>query len=305
MQALPTDSLKVDYNPFLKKMSLKAVPFCDACSSSSNAGSMGVGSLVSQNFIGIRYFNQYYKSTDGLYSDSKWYNESYNTMQIWGAFPIVKNTQVIAQIPYQFHEKQTEFGNLKIQGLGDVNLTILYQLFKTKNDSLNFKHQFKVGAGIKMPTGKFERENTNAINPSFQLGTGSWDYSGLMEYVLKYKKMGLNAMYNFIYKTENVNAYRFGNQSNYNVSLFYQYKDQDLVLLPQLGVIGEKFNDNTKYQQVIRFTAGDVMFGKVGFEVGLKKWSLGANFMWPLHQNLASNRIEAIYRTSLNINYSL
>ena len=42
---------------------------CDACGCSASGGSMGFASILNPNFIGVRYFNQSYKSTDGLYSN--------------------------------------------------------------------------------------------------------------------------------------------------------------------------------------------------------------------------------------------
>jgi len=34
-------------------------------------------SMLNANFVGIRYFNQQYKSSDGLYSNSPWYRENF------------------------------------------------------------------------------------------------------------------------------------------------------------------------------------------------------------------------------------
>ena len=45
---------------------------CDACGCSASGGSMGFASMLNTNFVGIRYFNQSYKSTDGLYTNSPW-----------------------------------------------------------------------------------------------------------------------------------------------------------------------------------------------------------------------------------------
>ena len=50
---------------------------------------------------------------------------------------------------------------------------------------------------------------------------------------------------------------------------------------------------------------GDIFLGKIGFEVGKDKLSLGANVMLPIAQNLTGGNVEANYRWSLNFNYSL
>jgi hypothetical protein len=47
------------------------------------------------------------------------------------------------------------------------------------------------------------------------------------------------------------------------------------------------------------------LFGKLGFEVGRNAFSLGANAMLPIQQNLTGGNVEANYRWSINLNYSL
>lgn len=301
------DSLSIYYKNYFKNQLALIDDDCDACSSSGSGGSMGFGSMLSNNFIGIRYFNQQYKSTDGLYTNSPWYDENYNTMQLWGIVPIIKNLQLIVQVPYQFHDRNTIAGNQKISGIGDITTLAMYRLFRTKNDSTAIlNHTLKVGAGLKSPTGKYDQATIGSVNPSFQLGTGSWDYSFLTEYVLKRKKLGLNTMVNYVVKTENSKHYRFGNQLNYSTTLFYLVQTKDkLSVAPQLGVAGEVYEANYKYSQLVRYTEGDVFFGKLGFEIAKNKFSFGANTMVPINQNLASSRVEVKSRLSFNFNYSL
>jgi hypothetical protein len=52
-------------------------------------------------------------------------------------------------------------------------------------------------------------------------------------------------------------------------------------------------------------TSGNALFGKIGFEVGLNAFSFGANTMLPIKQNLTGGNVEANYRWSINLNYSL
>ena len=89
---------------------------CDACGCSASGGSMGFASMLNSNFVGIRYFNQQYKSSDGLYSNSPWYEENFNTIQIWARVPVSDNIQVSALMPYHFHDKETSTGNKNMVG---------------------------------------------------------------------------------------------------------------------------------------------------------------------------------------------
>ena len=278
---------------------------CDACGCSASGGSMGFSSMLNSNFIGVRYFHQSYKSTNGLYSNSPWYDENFNTLQIWARIPIVKRVQVSALVPYHFHSRETALGNQKINGLGDATVLGMYQLYQTHKDSTIFVHTLQVGGGLKIPIGKFDAANNGSVNPSYQVGTGAWDYLLASEYVIKKKQFGINTMVNYVIKTENEKNYRFGNQFNYTSTLFWVYQTSKISVVPQLGIAGEVYEDNFQHKQKVRNTSGDIFMGKIGFEIGKDKFSLGANAMLPINQNLTGGNVEAIYRWSINLNYSL
>lgn len=300
------DSLST-INPFLKlpQFSNTLLEDCDACGCSASGGSMGFASMLNTNFIGIRYFNQSYKSTDGLYSNSPWYAENFNTIQVWARFPVVKNFQVSALLPYHFHNRETASGKQSISGIGDATVLGMYKIYQTHKDSTVLIHTLQLGGGVKIPFGKFDQANNGSVNPSYQVGTGSWDFLLATEYVVKRKQFGLNTMLNYVIKTENEKQYRFGNHFNYATTFFYLYEKDKYSIAPQLGFAGEVYEDNYQLGQKVRNTAGDIFMGKLGFEIGKDKFSLGANVMLPIQQNLTGGNVEANYRWSLNLNYSL
>ncbi len=292
------------YNP-LRNYNLFFGEDCDACGCSANGGSMGFSSMLNNNFVGIRYFHQSYKSRDGVFNNSPWIDENFNTAQVWTRIPLGKRIEVMGLIPYHFNNREKATGKEDINGLGDITVMGFYTLFGTLTDSATVFHKFQLGAGLKAPTGKYDSANNGSVNPSFQLGTGSWDYMLATEYTVKRKNLGLNAILNYIFKTENEKKYQFGNQFNYAATLFYNAKIENLNVVPQLGLAGEKYEDNKDHGEKVPLTAGDILFGKMGVEIGLQKWSLGLSTMLPINQNLTGGRVEANYRWSLNLNYSL
>ena len=302
--ATSKDSL-VRANQFKKYYLLLDEDDCDACGCSASGGSMGFASMLNSNFVGIRYFNQSYQSTDGLYSNSPWYDEIFNTVQVWARIPIINNIQITVLAPYHFHSRQTLDGEQKISGIGDITALAMYRLYQTHKDSTYLVHTLQIGAGIKAPTGKFNETNTGSVNPSYQVGTGSWDYLIATEYIVKRKRVGFNAMLNYVFKTQNQKFYRFGDQFNYAGTFFYLYEKNTFSIAPQLGFAGEVYENNKQHKQIVRNTAGDILFGKFGFEIGKNKFSFGANMMLPINQNLTGGRVKADYRWSINLNYSL
>lgn len=290
-------------------MHLFASPFleedCDACGCSTSGGSLGFSSLLNKNFVGIRYFYQQYTSKDGLYNDSPWVKENFNTVQLWSKFSISDKFQVSAIVPFQFHNNEKTSGAQSISGLGDVSLVGFYTLLNKISEDAVWSQNLEIGAGVKAPTGKYNSMLNQTVNPSFQVGTGSWDYLLLAEYTLIHKSFGWNTSVSYNIKTENKDHYRFGNQFNYNSVFFYNTKIDDVVLMPQVGITGEIFECNQQFNEDLKDTKGDAIFGKIGLEIGLNKFGLGINGMLPISQNLTGGNVRSDYRLSVFLSYKL
>jgi hypothetical protein len=85
---------------------------------------------------------------------------------------------------YHFHNQALIAGVEEIQGMGDASLIATYSVYETQRQHC-FYIIFQSGAGLKLP-GKFEEaNNVGTVNQSFQLGTGSWDYFFVTEYVIR------------------------------------------------------------------------------------------------------------------------
>lgn len=278
---------------------------CDACGCSANGGSMGFSSMLNNNFIGIRYVNQSYSTKEGVFNNSPWISENFNTTQIWTKIPVSNKIQITALIPFHFNNRELVSGKQRIQGLGDATIIGMYSVFEIHSDSTTVGHKLQFGGGVKAPTGKYTTANNGTLNPSFQLGTGSWDYLLVSEYVIKKERFGLNTALSYTFKTENEKHYQFGNQFNYGSTFFYLLDLNTVKFVPQFGIAGEVYNSNKQFKQVVSDTKGDLVFGKFGFELGKDKFSLGANLMLPINQNLTGGNVEANYRFSLNLNYQL
>lgn len=156
---------------------------CDACGCAAGNGSSGFESLLNPQFIGIKYFAQHYKAKENLFVKDLTQDQYFNTLQIWSKIPVTEKLSVYASLPFHFHEKKTMQGDIRINGIGDLNLMGIYRLVKSGD---NF-HQLSGGLGVKVPLGKFDEKGISGVNPSFQLGTGSWDYQAALNY--KFQKI--------------------------------------------------------------------------------------------------------------------
>jgi len=276
--------------------------FCDACGCAAGNGSSGFESLLNPQFIGIKYFAQHYKAKENLFTNDLTQNQYFNTVQIWGKIPVTKKLSIYASLPFNFHEKKTLQGDIKVSGIGDASLMGIYELMRSKNTF----HQLNGGIGVKIPLGKFDERGITGVNPSFQLGTGSWDYQMALSY--KYQKSLFALMVNTDYtlKTENKKHYQFGNQWNYAVTGFHRiWKNENSTISGKLGMQGEVYDWNKQFGEIMPRTAGSALYGKLGFEASYKKFSLGSELMLPAYTNLASGDIEARSRFSVFVNFGL
>ena len=294
-------------NPFQKYFLYEDIKDdCDACGCSANGGSMGFSSMLNNNFIGLRYVNQSYTTKEGVFNNSPWIDENFNTVQIWSRIPITKKILLTALVPYHNNNRELATGKEGISGIGDITVMGMYTLIQPKIDSTtNYTHKLQMGGGVKAPTGKYNVANNGTLNPSFQLGTGSWDYLLVSEYVIKRKQLGLNTALSYTFKTENQKQYQFGNQFNYGSTVFYLLDFHKIKLVPQLGLAGEVYTSNKQVKQDVIGTKGDILFSKFGLEVGKDKFSLGINAMLPINQNLTGVNVKANYRFGINLNYTL
>lgn len=275
---------------------------CDACGCAEGNGSSGFESLLNPQFIGIKYFAQHYKARENLFVKDLTQDQYFNTIQLWGKIPLTKKLSVYASLPFHFHEKKTMQGDININGIGDLNLMGIYQFLNSKDNT----HQLNGGFGLKLPLGKFDEKGITGVNPSFQLGTGSWDYQMVLNYKFQKNKVAVLLNTDYTVKTENKKYYRFGSQWNYAATGFYQLLGNDTMIFSgKVGLQGEVYDCNKQFDEVLPNTAGSALYGKLGFEASYKKFSLGSELMFPAYSHLAGGDIEAKSRFSIFLNFGI
>ena len=285
--------------------------FCDTCGCGGNGGSMGFGTGLNNNFIGLRYIGQKYRSRDGIFDNSPWINENFNTVQLWGKIPVSNRITINTLLPYHRHNRTfADNTEQKINGIGDATLLAYYNLIQPLPDSIisiKPKHALQIGGGLKLPTGSFDTANIEgSVNPSFQLGTGSWDYLLAANYGLTYRNWGFSTMVNYTLKTENSVNYQFGNQLNLTLNAFKTYyASNSLAFTPQIGIGTEHYEQNKEFGLIVNDTGGDVVFARLGLEATFNRYALGLSSMLPMAQKLNNGKVEVKNRVSFYLNINI
>ena len=293
--------------------------FCDACGCAGSGGSMGFGKVNGGNFVGVRYVYQYYRSKDGIYNNSPWVDEHFNTIQLWANVPINEKVTISAIMPYHFHNRKFADNTVQsLNGIGDASVIAFYNIFKPNVDGFlpeqqkAFKSSLDFGIGVKLPLGAYNRENNEgSVNPGFQVGTGSWDIILAGNYNLTYKSWGSTISANYTIKSENDQQYQFGNQTNYGVNIYRDFSwvslktIKPISIIPFAGIAGEIYDKNKNYGELVPNTEGNVHFGKLGMEAGYGKITAGLNYMFPILQHLNNENVKAKSRLGISLNYTL
>lgn len=274
---------------------------CDSCGCIAASYGGGYSALFDENYIGFRYLYQQYKSKDGIYRNSPYIKDAFHTVQLWAKIPITDRLEILPNIPMQFLTSYKTAGTQSIKGIGDINLNAR---FKVVDNAYNdWEYSLFAGAGVKIPTGKYDAKNNGSINPGFQLGTGSWDYNIVTEYNLKYKKWGLYQSLSYVMKTANKNHYQFGNQLNYQAIAYRSFGDS-IRWVPNIGVGYENYEPHKEYNEKLKNTEGHVWFAKLALNTKIQSIGIGAEYYIPIEQNMLEGKVKAQNRIGFYVNYS-
>ncbi|MFN0256346.1 transporter family protein [Pedobacter ureilyticus] len=283
---------------------------CDICGCGVGSYYIGILPEYNKRFIGLRYQYKQLQTHLGPQGNVTplTTDETYQTAELWGGWNFGKKFRVLAFVPYNFNERSSQAVSGSKNGLGDIAVMGYYNLF-TKSTSLSSKllvHSFWLGAGVKVPTGKYEPSERLAVTETpnnFQLGTASTDFTLNAAYDVRLNDLGVNLNVNYKVNTENKYEYRYGNKLTTNALLYYKFRlFHKLTLAPNAGILYEtadKDIENSKYE--VDVSGGHSASLVTGFELAMNKFSVGANYQTIVSQELANQRAKAGNRLMLHI----
>lgn len=294
---------------FILLSSPLALLACDICGCGVGSYYIGILPEYNKRFVGLRYQHKTLQTHLGPQGNVTplTTDETYQSAELWGGWNFGKRFRTLAFIPYNFNRRSSQANTGNKQGLGDIALMGYYNLF-TQSNTLDRKllvHSLWVGAGVKLPTGKYEPSERLAIqeNPNnFQLGTASTDFTLNVAYDIRLNDLGFNLNANYKINTENKYSYRYGNKLSTNALLYYKFRlFHQLTIAPNAGVLYEtatKDMEQGKYEMDV--SGGYSTALVTGFELAVSKFSVGANYQNVIGQELANQRAKAGNRLMLH-----
>lgn len=280
----------------------QAARACDICGCGVGSYYLGILPEFNKRFAGLRYQHKALQTHLGPVGERTPLSadETYRSAELWGGWNIGDKFRVLAFVPYNFNERRAQTGNGRKSGLGDVAVMGYYGLLDHRT-SLGQKFLVQslwLGAGIKVPTGKYEaaeRLNRADSPNNFQLGTASTDFTVNATYDLRLQDAGLNLNLNYKLNTANSDAYRYGNKFTANALLYYKFRLANVLTIgPNAGILYEQAEKDVENNRYTVATSGGYSVSLVsGVELTYARLSVGANFQKVQAQDLAGGRAYA------------
>lgn len=283
---------------------------CDICGCGVGSYYLGILPEYNKRFLGMRY--QYKNLHTHLGPQGQRTpisaDETYQSAELWGGWNIGDKIRFLAFVPYNFNKRKSQTDNGDKNGLGDIALMTYFKLLDHKGTFADrlLVQSLWLGAGVKMPTGKYEPGERTALLESpnnFQLGTASVDFTVNAAYDIRYNDLGLNANVNYKVNTENKHDYRYGNKFTGNVLAYYKIRvAKMLTLAPNGGLLYETARkDVTEGKYEVEVSGGYSLSAVAGLEGGTKGLSFGANYQNVRSQELAGGRAYAGNRLMVHV----
>ena len=273
---------------------------CDICGLGTSNYNPVLFTQLSKNYLSINYLHRLYhiQGTDGLNK------EYFNTILVSGQYSITNKLQLVAMVPYQVNKQKNAKAINDLKGLGDVTLIGNYRLWN--HEGISKTHSLVVGAGVKLPTGKYEAVKSAAIEEqNFQLGTGSIDYLVNGTYRLNVHQWSFSAVGSYKYNTANKQDYRYGDVLTAGATALYRKEFKNFSLAPFVQVMNEKQMMDANNHLLREHSGGNALYTGGGFDLTTSRFGAGVNYQFAAKQNLFQGEIDARPRLSAYLSITL
>jgi hypothetical protein len=255
---------------------------------------------LSKSYVSLAYLRSlYYSTEDGTSSKI-----SSNTLLLSGQYTVNSKLQLLAFVPYHANSEETGVARTSLTGLGDVTLLANYNLLQLQTAAV--RHVISIGAGLKLPTGKYNPEAAPAATDEvLRLGSGSLDYLANAAYRVSIGNFTVGALGAYKYTTANKENYRYGDVLTTGATAVYVINQKNFALTPYLQVMHEQHYRDADHHVLDKETGGTILYAGSGLDVSTSRYTVGLNYQAIAQQNLLHGELTAKPKFSARLSLTL
>lgn len=284
---------------------------CDICGCGVGSYYLGILPDFHKRFFGLRYQHKSLLTHLGSNGEATYLTtkETYSIAELWGGWNIGTKFRVLAFAPVNFNTRENQGHITHKSGVGDLAFMGYANIFTRHRGTAKGKmlaHSLWAGLGIKIPTGAYSNTDKNVaegIQNTFQLGTGSVDYTFQAAYDIRLQDAGINTNINYKWNSANRYEYRYGNKFTLNTLAYYKFRVHNSIsVAPNAGLLYEQAAKDVKQQGItVDISGGHSLAIAGGCEINFKKMSVGAGWQHPVQQRLANGSVSANDRIFVHV----
>ncbi|HMR42313.1 MAG TPA: hypothetical protein PKC40_00700 [Saprospiraceae bacterium] len=275
---------------------------CDACGCSASGNSMGVLQGFRNNFAGVGLYLTPFRTLGHHQGKDYFY-----TSEIFGRYHLGSRWKVALSLPFQYNLRMpAEAEKYTVKGLGDSKITAAYALVNDKYFGDNGKIYWEAALGAKLPTGKFDRDISDADLPeNFNLGSGSFGLIAQTALQLDFGKMGVTTNAGWLLNGESPTGYRFGSRASISSRAFWRwFLGENVIVLPNAGLSSEWIeSDHFANGRSNAGTGGRGLFFSGGINFKVSDFFIGSSVQIPLYEDYSNGEVTPMNRVNIDVSY--
>lgn len=286
---------------------------CDICGCGVGSYYTGILPEFNKKILGLRYRFSSLRTHIGAGGMTSYLttSEKFHTLDVWGGWTIKQKFRLMGYIPLNYNEKINQGNKTSRSGIGDIGVQGFYRVFDRRGaEGRNFiSNSLWLGVGVKMPTGKYDAEQKDDSKQSantFQLGTGTVDFTFNAMYDLRIQDFGINTTASYKLNTVNKEHYQYGNKFSSTLQAYYKIRVKNrFTVAPNAGLAFETASKDIDNKYTADVSGGNILLNTAGAEISFTKIAVGVSWQIPVSQHLAAGFVKAGNKGMVHISFML